>query len=79
MAVEHARVCAECERECPSWAVRCPVCGSLSLVHRITIVPPAPLATLKGPAKGKRTRAARGRHSGRDTAHGSSSSARSSA
>ncbi len=47
MPIEHARICGACERECPSWASRCPSCGSLSLVHRVTIVPPAsaPIAT----------------------------------
>ncbi len=49
MAIEHARICGACERECPSWASRCPSCGSLSLVHRIIIVPiPAPIATIAG-------------------------------
>lgn len=41
MAIEHARVCGACERECPGWATRCPSCGSLSLVHRIVIHPAA--------------------------------------
>lgn len=44
MAIEHLRVCGACERECPGWANRCPVCGSLSLVHRITVVPTAVVA-----------------------------------
>lgn len=80
MAIEHARVCGSCERECPGWALRCPVCGSLSLVHRITIVPPAPVAKLKGPARTTRTRAARARPApGREPARGSSPSARSTA
>jgi predicted ATP-dependent serine protease len=39
MAIEHVRVCGACERECPGWANRCPACGSLSLLHRITFVP----------------------------------------
>jgi predicted ATP-dependent serine protease len=42
MAIEHARICGACERECPSWASRCPTCGSLSLVHRITIAEAKP-------------------------------------
>ncbi len=61
MAIEHARICGACERECPGWANRCPFCGSLSLVHRITIVPaPASVATIVG-AKPARKRAARPR------------------
>ncbi|MGH8258721.1 MAG: hypothetical protein ACREUG_03425 [Steroidobacteraceae bacterium] len=44
MAIEHARICGACERECPSWAVRCPACGSLSLLHRITFVSAAAVA-----------------------------------
>jgi predicted amidophosphoribosyltransferase len=52
MGMTHARVCGACERECPSWANRCPSCGSLSLVHRIVIgSAAAPIATL---AKGAR-------------------------
>ncbi len=54
MAIEHARICGACERECPSWASRCPTCGSLSLVHRMIIVPPsAPIAAV---AEAKPTR-----------------------
>ncbi len=61
MPIEHARICGACERECPSWADRCPVCGSLSLVDRITIVPPsAPIATLAD-AKPTRRKASRAR------------------
>ncbi|MGH8218773.1 MAG: hypothetical protein ACREUT_09450 [Steroidobacteraceae bacterium] len=41
MAIEHVRICGGCERECPGWANRCPVCGSLSLLYRITVVPAA--------------------------------------
>jgi len=52
MGMTHARVCGACERECPSWANRCPSCGSLSLVHRIVIgSPAAPVTAL---AKGGR-------------------------
>ncbi len=49
MAIEHVRVCRACERECPGWANRCPACGSLSLLHRVTFVPAvvvAPQASL---------------------------------
>jgi hypothetical protein len=54
MGIVHARVCGECERECPSWADRCPTCGSLSLVHRIVIgSPAAPIATLATGARKK--------------------------
>ncbi|HXS26699.1 MAG TPA: hypothetical protein VN730_03435 [Steroidobacteraceae bacterium] len=41
MAIEHVRICGACERECPGWANRCPACGSLSLLYRITFVPVA--------------------------------------
>lgn len=39
MAIEHERICGACERACPGWANRCPTCGSLSLLYRITFVP----------------------------------------
>jgi len=62
MAIEHARICGECERECPSWANRCPTCGSLSLVHRIVIAPPSmPVATIADVQQTRR----RVRHSAR--------------
>jgi predicted ATP-dependent serine protease len=53
MGIAYARVCGTCERESPSWADRCPSCGSLSLVHRIVIgAPAAAVATLAaGPRK----------------------------
>jgi predicted ATP-dependent serine protease len=38
MAIEHLRICGACERECPGWANRCPACGSLSLLYRVTFV-----------------------------------------
>lgn len=44
MAIEHVRICGACERECPSWANRCPACGSLSLLTRVTFVPTAVVA-----------------------------------
>ncbi len=54
MGIVHARVCGTCERESPSWAERCPSCGSLSLVHRIVIgAPAAPIATLASGARKK--------------------------
>lgn len=39
MALNHALICGACERECPSWADRCPACGSPALVRRIVIDP----------------------------------------
>jgi len=39
MAIEHARMCGSCERECPSWADRCPSCGNTSMFHRIVLIP----------------------------------------
>jgi predicted ATP-dependent serine protease len=64
MAVEHARICGACGLESPSWADRCPVCGSLSLVHQVTIVPAAPIATIS--AKAARKKAHRARMIGRE-------------
>lgn len=37
MAIQYARVCGACERECPSWANRCPACGSTAIAHRMVI------------------------------------------
>lgn len=81
MAIEHARICGACERECPSWAARCPVCGSLSLVDRITIVPPsAPIAALADakPAR-RKTSHARIAAAGREPPHSESARASSTA
>ena len=69
MAIEHLRICGACERECPGWANRCPACGSLSLLYRITFVPApvvAPEATrvthrVVGPSKTPRKSIARSR------------------
>jgi hypothetical protein len=67
MAIEHVRICGACERECPGWANRCPACGSLSLMYRITFVPaavvapeatPRLLGTGKTPRKSLRSRIA---------------------
>jgi len=55
MAIEHARMCGACGKDSPSWADRCPICGSLSLIHRVTIVPAAPIAKMSGPKPGRRT------------------------
>jgi predicted amidophosphoribosyltransferase len=74
MAIEHARICGACERESPAWATRCPCCGSLSLIHRITIVPPAapvPTVAESKPARKKAFRpriAAAGREAARQGA-----------
>jgi RNA polymerase subunit RPABC4/transcription elongation factor Spt4 len=37
MAIQHARVCGACERECPSWANRCPACGSSAISYQMII------------------------------------------
>jgi len=77
MAIEHARICGDCERECPGWAHRCPVCGSNSLISRITIVPPSAPITAIADAKSSRTKAYRRRASGREPPHSNSPAARS--
>jgi RNA polymerase subunit RPABC4/transcription elongation factor Spt4 len=41
MAIQHARVCGACERECPSWANRCPACGSTAITFQMVISPPS--------------------------------------
>ncbi len=41
MAIQHARVCGACERECPSWAQRCPACGSSAISLRMILSPPS--------------------------------------
>jgi RNA polymerase subunit RPABC4/transcription elongation factor Spt4 len=41
MAIQHARVCGACERECPSWANRCPACGSTAISYQMIIAPPS--------------------------------------
>jgi hypothetical protein len=40
MAVQHARVCGACERECPSWANRCTACGSTAISYQLIVAPP---------------------------------------
>jgi predicted amidophosphoribosyltransferase len=47
MAIEHARLCSSCERECPSWADRCPACGNASMFRRIVMIPA--VATISRP------------------------------
>jgi predicted ATP-dependent serine protease len=44
MAIEQARLCGSCERECPSWADRCPACGHMSMFRRIVVIPSAVVA-----------------------------------
>lgn len=54
--VEYMRLCGACERECPSWADRCPSCASDRLVRRLVLSPeaavgvraPAPVGTRAG-------------------------------
>jgi RNA polymerase subunit RPABC4/transcription elongation factor Spt4 len=41
MAIQHARVCGACERECPSWANRCPACGSTAISYQMIVAPPS--------------------------------------
>jgi predicted amidophosphoribosyltransferase len=41
MAIQHARVCGACERDCPSWANRCPACGSTAISYQMIIAPPS--------------------------------------
>ena len=69
MAMEHARICGACERECPSWASRCPACGSTSVVHRIVIVPSAAPVTALTDATQSRKRPRRARVSGHEPPH----------
>jgi hypothetical protein len=40
MAIQHARVCGACERDCPSWANRCPACGSIAISFQMIVSPP---------------------------------------
>jgi hypothetical protein len=69
MAFEHTRVCGKCEREAPSWADRCPVCGSLSLVHRIVIAPPAAPLSVIADAKQARRKPRRAMSPGHEPPH----------
>jgi predicted amidophosphoribosyltransferase len=39
MAIQHARICGACERDCPSWANRCPACGSSAISYQMIIAP----------------------------------------
>jgi predicted amidophosphoribosyltransferase len=41
MAIQHARVCGACERDCPSWANRCPACGSTAISFQMIVAPPS--------------------------------------
>jgi predicted ATP-dependent serine protease len=66
MAIEHARICGACERECPSWASRCPACGSMSVVHRIVIVSSTQPVTALSDATQPRKRSRRARVAGHE-------------
>lgn len=39
MAIQHARICGACDRECPSWAHRCPACGSTAISYHMVLTP----------------------------------------
>jgi RNA polymerase subunit RPABC4/transcription elongation factor Spt4 len=41
MGIQNARVCGACERECPSWANRCPACGSTAISYQMIVAPPS--------------------------------------
>jgi rRNA maturation endonuclease Nob1 len=59
MAIQHARVCSACERECPSWANRCPACGSTAISFQMVISPPSGTSVHKitdGATRVRRTR-----------------------
>lgn len=61
MAIQHARVCGACERECPSWANRCPACGSTAVSYQMIIQPPSGTSIRKiadGTPRLRRTRVA---------------------
>jgi predicted amidophosphoribosyltransferase len=47
MSIQHARVCGACERDCPSWANRCPACGSTAISYQMVIAPPSGIALTK--------------------------------
>ncbi|MGH8227641.1 MAG: hypothetical protein ACRET2_08215 [Steroidobacteraceae bacterium] len=80
MAVEHARICEACERECPDWANRCPACGNLALVIRITVIPAArPLATAAAAKPGRKRASRTALPSDREPPHPHGTSARSTA
>lgn len=59
MAIQHARVCGACERECPSWASRCPACGSTAITFQMIISPPSSATVRALPASAPRLRRSR--------------------
>jgi hypothetical protein len=56
MAIQHARVCGACERDCPSWANRCPTCGSTAISYQMIIAPPSGTSITKIAATAPRLR-----------------------
>jgi hypothetical protein len=61
MAVQHARVCGACERECPSWANRCPACGSTAISFQLIVAPPGGTSIRKIADNAPRLRRSRAR------------------
>ena len=61
MAIHHARVCGACERECPSWANRCPACGSTAISYQMIIAPPSGTSIRKIADNAPRLRRSRAR------------------
>lgn len=61
MAVQHARVCGACDRECPSWANRCPACGSTAICLQLILCPPSGTSIRKLADTATRVRRARTR------------------
>ena len=59
MAVQHARVCGACDRECPSWANRCPACGSTAISFQLIVAPPSGTSIRKLADKAPKLRRAR--------------------
>ena len=60
MAIQHTRVCGACERECPSWALRCPACGSTAISYQLIIAPPSGTSLTKVAGQAPRVRRSRG-------------------
>ncbi len=59
MAIQHARVCGACERDCPSWANRCPACGSTAISFQMIISPPSGTSITKIAGNAQRLRRSR--------------------
>ena len=64
MAIQHTRVCSACERNCPSWANRCPACGSSAITDQLIIAPPSGSSIRKVADHAARVRRGRGRPNG---------------